>query len=453
MADPSSTKGPVAEAAKKAAPEGNPALRMMGLPRLRLPSRNWLIFLGVTGSFIGAVYYDRHEQKKMQRKWCASVAHLASEPLAINQMPRRVTVYVAAPPADSAMAAREHFVEHVKPILVAAGLDWDAVEGRVEGDVRAQLAERIRTLRKQHGESCSEPVPEEDRAELAVQQMRAKAGIVEWPGVQGDIVIGRNTWKEYVRGLHEGWLGPLDAPPPPPPQPEPELAPEPASPTPTPEASTPAAAAADADDASPTATDKGPTTPDADAESQPADTKPAKRKQPAPYISPADYSTAPLSPNCPPQLPPSTAIPFPHILGFLNTPVRMYRFVTRRHLSDAIGAQVAAAVLAAHRPFASAGGSDVPVAGGVAVDAGSAASEEEAAAADAWEQQRLLRSEESEWHKSVRAQAEKRHDAGEESLWVDGMVLDARIAGRMRRFVLSEEERARVERVGRGEEA
>ena len=154
--------------------------------------------------------YDRREKKRVQRKWAKVVEHVALEPLDTTQLPRRLTVYVSAPPADGLVSAREHFNEYVKPILVAAAMDWDAVEGRREGDVRAGLAERIRRVRKKRGERSVEPV-EEDAQEV-LEQQRARAGIREWDGTPGDIVIGRNTWKEYVRGLHEGWLGPLDPP-------------------------------------------------------------------------------------------------------------------------------------------------------------------------------------------------------------------------------------------------
>jgi import inner membrane translocase subunit TIM54 len=54
---------------------------------------------------------------------------------------------------------------------------------------------------------------------------------------------------------------------------------------------------------------------------------------------------------------------------------------------------------------------------------------------DTWEQESLLKEEEPEWHKSVR----KNHDATKESVWIDQMVLDPRIAERMRKFVLDRE--------------
>ncbi|KAL1634692.1 mitochondrial import inner membrane translocase subunit tim54 [Neofusicoccum ribis] len=451
MADPNAASQGPAKAAGSAgasgASQGNPVFRMMGLPnfRFKLPSRNWMIFLTITSSWTAALVYDRREKKRVQQKYCDAVAHLARETLPTTAMPRRMTIYLSAPPADGLMGAREHFHEYVKPILVAAAMDWDAVEGRREGDVRAQLAERIRKLRKQAGEATTEPLAEDD-LETTIAQQRQRAGIQDWQGPQGDIVIGRNTWKEYVRGLHEGWLGPLDAPP----APEDEAVPAtPSSPTPADDASptappTPAATT--------TAAELTPEDAEKQAEKEPEQKKeeeqkqqPAKRTQPPPFISAADYASATLPPSAPQDLGPSAAVPYPHILGFLNTPVRMYRFLTRRRLADDIGAQVAAAVLAAQRPYAGPAESWAADEGVAPVGQGEDGDE-------LWEVQRALRGEEKEWHKSVRKEAAAKREEGKESVWCDDMVLDPRVAGRMRRFVLEEGERARIGRIGKGED-
>ncbi|KAK7535429.1 mitochondrial import inner membrane translocase subunit Tim54 [Phyllosticta citricarpa] len=428
----SAAEGAAKSAAQNAAKasEGNPVFRMMGLPnfKLKLPSRNWMIFLTITGTWTAALVYDRQQKKRIQKKWCDAVAHIAREPLPTDAMPRRITIYLSAPPGDGLMAAREHFHEYVKPILVAAAMDWDAVEGRREGDVRAGLAERVRRWRKLRGEATSEPLPED--VESVTQHARQRAGIKEWDGVGGSVVIGRNTWKEYVRGLHEGWLGPLDAPP----EPEPVKEAAPLSTTPSDDASPSTQPAATDDQQKPPA--------EGDQEQKKEEEeKPKKKTQPPPFISTSAYSTALLAPSTPSELPPATAVAFPHILGFLNTPIRMYRFLTRRHLADQIGAQVAAAVLATYKPFD--GPTDGTSLGAVADDDGSASG---------WEQARLLRHEEMEWHKSVRKDAAAKHAQGKESVWCDEMVLEPRVASRMRKFVVSEEDKARVSRIAEGKE-
>ena len=391
------------------------------------------------------------------------------------------------------MRAREHFHEYVKPVLVAAAMDWDAVEGRKEGDVRAQLAERVRTLRKRNGEESREHVPEELDAEANVEEVRQRLGIRKSQDVGGDIVIGRHTWKEYVRGLHEGWLGPLDLPQerkdeqeddlveingdgngnrekPPPDRPHdigsiPTYAAEkvlqrataarhkdnktshPTTSDATSKELDSSSSLSSPDEASPTdkpAEEKK----DHDSDSSSAPEK-KKRKQPPPYISPSDYPSASISSSTPAELPPSTTIPFPHILGFRNTPTRIYRFLTRRHLADDIGREVAAAVLAAYRPYHHSEGEFSPD-----LSDGDAASPTDTSTSDLrmrvkWEQEDLLKEEEKEWHKSVRKSEE---GDKKERTWLDPMVLDDRIAGRMRRFELSRDDEERATKIGEGRE-
>lgn len=353
------------------------------------------------------------------------VEHIAKEPLDAQQLPRKLSVYISAPPADGLLSAREHFTEYIKPILVAAALDWDAVEGRREGDVRAGLAERIRKLRYKRGEQIKEPI--ELGTEDEIEALRQRAGVKEWNGPAGDIVVGRHTWKEYVRGLHEGWLGPLDSPAPA--EVPAELAPAVTEPAP---AATTAPATTDplvtvhsstTDDASPTAS------PEAQAEEKPKEEekKDKKKKQPAPFNTTADYEHSAVAPTCPRSLGPTAVVPLPHLLGFWNFPIRIYRYFNKRKVAEQVGRETAAAVLGAYRSFEA---------------AGEAPSEDDSSAQ--WEQQRLLAHEEADFHKSVR---ERKDDNGKERVWLDDMVLDPRIAERMKRFVLEFEAEDRAKNI------
>jgi import inner membrane translocase subunit TIM54 len=350
---------------------------------------------------------------------------MAKEPLDAQQLPRKLSVYISAPPADGLLSAREHFTEYIKPILVAAALDWDAVEGRREGDVRAGLAERIRKLRYKRGEQMKEPI--ELGTEDDIEALRQRAGVKEWNGPAGDIVVGRHTWKEYVRGLHEGWLGPLD--PPAPAEVPAELALAVTEPTP---AATTAPVAADplvtvhsstTDDASPTAS------PEAQAEEKPKEEekKDKKKKQPAPFNTTADYEHSAVAQTCPRSLGPTAVVPLPHLLGFWNFPIRIYRYFNKRKVAEEVGRETAAAVLGAYRSFEA---------------AGEAPSEDDSSAQ--WEQQRLLAHEEADFHKSVR---DRKDDNGKERVWLDDVVLDPRIAERMKRFVLEPEAEDRAKNI------
>jgi import inner membrane translocase subunit TIM54 len=376
--------------------------------RPKLPSRNWSIFLAITSSFTAAVIYDKRETKRVQRKWCKLVEHIAKEPLDPRAMPRRLTVFLEAPPADGLRAAQDHFKLYVKPILVASGLDWEFVQGRKEGDIRAELAERIRRER----------TPIEERTDVdEIEDVRHRAGVVEYDGPRGDIVIGRHTWKEYVRGLHEGWLGPLTEPPKP-------IVEEPQKDEPAPEPTLETLPgitihSTTSEEALPPAT-----------ETPKEEEKPKNAPKPAPFILTSAYTSATLPAELPTQFSPSTPIQFPHILGFLNTPRRLYRFLNRRVMADNIGRETAAIILANARPYhASSTSGDFSSDSETTTSANTTQTEQESA----------LQWEEKEWHKSVRKRAEDEP----ERTWLEPIVLDERIASRMRRFEITAEEEER----------
>lgn len=349
-------------------------------------------------------------------------------------------------------------MEYVKPVLVAAALDWDVVEGRREGEVRVGTADRIRRFRRRHGESGEEP--EAEATIFALEQCRDRIGVREWEGQKGDIVIGRHTWKEYVRGVHEGWLGPLDAPRPPPavdavattatsddavsaPTSSPPTSETPSIPDTPSVLETPLTP--DPDNASPTTSDP---------EKKPTEEPPAPPPKPLvrlPYNTPTSYPNSHLPASIPTELTASNAIPFPHILGFMNTPIRIYRFLTRRYIADDVGRQTAAIVLATYRPYrsstsalSSSDPSDLPPSepSPTPLDDGTVRSSSN----ETWEQQKLLHNEETSWTKAARA----RTDGEGEHVWLDDVVVDARIGARMRRFELLAEDEERAKRIGKG---
>ncbi|KAL4977489.1 mitochondrial import inner membrane translocase subunit Tim54 [Aspergillus desertorum] len=429
MAGSATTTSASSEGAKSAPKPQNPALKMMGLPnfRLRLPSRNWMIFLTITGSFTAALIYDRREKRRAQQKWCDLVAHISKESLPVEETRRKLTVFLAAPPGDGIRSAREHFKEYVKPILVAAALDYNIIEGRREGDVRAKFAEEIRKQRRKSGEASAVVDGDEAKStEDVIAEARKAIGVREEPGPRGDLVIGRHTWKEYVRGLHEGWLGPID--PPPVPQ--------------VPALEVPA----DTDIKAAPAPEQGQGHAEGKKEQEEEEKKPAKPTGPTPaYVATADYPSRTLPPSIPQTFDGSAAIPFPHLLGFLNTPVRIYRFLNRRYVADSVGRDVAALILASHaRPYAE-GTISLNLEADSPVDPSLSAS-----SSVTYEQQCQLSNEERDWHKSVHKADDSKPDMERE--WLDDVVLDPRIAGRMQRYVLSEKEESRAQRIAQGHE-
>jgi import inner membrane translocase subunit TIM54 len=394
----------------------NRALRMMGLPNLpkKLPSRNWMIFWTILASFSAAVIYDKREKKRATARWARAVSHIAKEPIkSPTAMPRKLTIFLESPPTDGLRVAQDHYTEYIKPVLAASGLDWEFVQGRKEGDVRAAVAERIRRTRDPDATAGAQTQDE------VIEQVRRRNGTPEYTGVRGDIIIGRHTWKEYVRGLHEGWLGPLTAP---------------ALQTPEPvQVDEPKGTGAEGTPKDEAAEGEGKTEEKPEEPKPKEEKKPERPPQPLPYNSTADYPTSPIPMLIPAEFSPSAPIPFPHILGFTNTFIRLGRFLNRRQLADDVGREVAAVCLAAAREYRE------------ETNPGSADSEPEQGAALAWE--------EKDWPKSVWKEAKKEANGESkdlmptpqpEKIWTSPIVLDPRIAMRMRRFELLPEDEARA---------
>lgn len=385
-----------------------------------------MIFLTVTGSWTAAIMYDRRQKKKNQKKWCDLVAHIAQQPLKPEQMARKITVFISAPPGDGIRPSREFFKEYVKPVLVAAAMDYDVIEGRKEGDVRYGTAEQIRRRRRKAGEASTKD--EEPDVQKIIEQLREGMNITSEPAPGGDLVLGRHTWKEYIRGIHEGWLGPIDQPP----EPEPTLPDLPPVHT-TGETS---------DDQSPKPEDS-------------PEKPPEEKKKPYPppaYLPISAYPTSTLASATPPIFEPSQPIHQYHMLGFLRTPLRMWNYLNQRHLADRIGQDTAALVMAASRPYNAPADHDSPFTtpSDAATPPSANSTDSESSSQPTPEQNLALLPDESLWHKSVRKA--RKPDDDSEPIWTAEMVLDDRIASRMRKFELDTEEAARAERIGRGEE-
>ena len=427
---------------------------------MRLPSRNWSIFFSVVGSFAGAVYYDRRQKKLVQKKWCDLVADVAQQPLPVQQMPRKLTIYLSAAPGDGIRPTRDYFREYIKPILVAAAMDYDVIEGRREGEVRYGTAEQIRRLRRKRGEQGLNPVEEEPDVAQAIDMIREKMQVLPEPILAGDLVLGRHTWKEYIRGLHEGWIGPLDEPAPPIAAPSPVPVPV-KLPIPLPAAGkeVPAAVAEAVETGEAVGSGEAAVAePEKTPEETPAEEKPKNPKTPPAYISTNAYSSSQISPHIPQVLDPSAPITHRHLLGFLKTPQRTYDFLNRRKLADEIGREVAAIVLAANRPYQQDGSFGVSAieednATPVATRAPESDMADVVQTREAWEQQAVLSREEPYWHKSARKPLKTDDTISQvERVWKNDVVMDPRIAERMRRFELSAEEEDRSKRIWEGTE-
>ncbi|GEQ72488.1 hypothetical protein JCM33374_g6175 [Metschnikowia sp. JCM 33374] len=363
----------------------NPALRAMGVPRISLPSRNWMIFWTLLASVGGGIYYDKSQQKAIRERYMKQVEHLGKEVYTTNRLPRKLSIFIAPPPDDFLEESLRHFRRYIKPILNAAAIDFEVYTENRQGEIRSEVAEKVRQLRREekatelaaqeyaakeaYNKSWSkffresvpsvfqkfkrkEPEPEKfvSRNELYkptdVLGLYKLAEPVEPSRDFGDdallcggvICIGRGTYKEYMNGVHEGLLGPLDKPV------EVLEVAKPAAGT-TPENTS------DNSDGDKNTSDveekKAPEI--ADFAEKEGEQEKKRDPVPKPYILPGDYAKGELAPeldltkvirnkhNVPVIFEqPIYVFALPKLTGFMNMPRKIYRFFTTRELAEEV---------------------------------------------------------------------------------------------------------------------
>ncbi|KAJ7461493.1 inner membrane protein import complex subunit Tim54-domain-containing protein [Mycena latifolia] len=291
-------------------------LKYSGIPpswldkRPKLPSRNWLIFLSVTSSIAGLYIYDRQQCKVIRQHYIDKVKDLAEEPVESLYRPRRVTVYGGKWPGDEDHdQPLKYFRKYVKPILVAAAVDFVMIGGKRLGDVANRVAEDIKAQRRLEAGLDARP---EIFKELPTYRTPAEERQAELDG--GIVIIGRPTFKEFMTGLKRGWTEPLDK--------------------------------VDTDELLAQELEN-------DGRFDEED-DPARPEQPT-TVEPLAFSAAPDAdaPRPPiPPLPPLLLVPFNDLLGFTKIPLMIWQFFNRRHDVRA-GAEAGYTLVMNHtRPFA-----------------------------------------------------------------------------------------------------
>lgn len=244
----------------------NPAFAMLGLPNMKLPSKPWMIFWAVVGTLGGGIAFDKFQQRQMRKQYQQWGETVGSQPLDVREMPRKVRIYISPFPNDYLAEAMKYLKRFVKPILNSSGVDLKIVTMERQGDIRFQVAEEIRALRRKKAglPDKKEPIVEEEiespktiAADTTVKNPHSpvftsiQANRVEEPeettprhdlytpmnvvsvkslftfdkplkfkdaneedvrNSGGIICIGRGAFKEYINGVNEGLLGPLYAP-------------------------------------------------------------------------------------------------------------------------------------------------------------------------------------------------------------------------------------------------
>ncbi|KAJ7709460.1 inner membrane protein import complex subunit Tim54-domain-containing protein [Mycena rosella] len=287
-------------------------LKSSGIPpswldkRPKLPSRNWLIFLSVTSSVAGLYIYDRQQCKVIRRTYIEKVKDLAEEPVGALYRPRKVTVYGGKWPGDEDHdQSLRYFRKYVKPILVAAAVDFTMIGGKRLGDIANRVADDIKSQRRLEAGLDSRP---EVFKQLPTYRSLEEERLSDLEG--GIVIVGRPSFKEFMAGLKRGWTEPLTK--------------------------------VDTDELLAQELEDDGRFDEADDPTRVA----SKIVQP-----PSDpFSSAPRPPI--PPLPPLLLVPFTNLIGFTKIPLMIWQFFNRRHDVRA-GAEAGYTLVMKHtRPFA-----------------------------------------------------------------------------------------------------
>lgn len=418
----------------------NPALRRLGIPRWSLPSRNWMIFWTVLGSIGGGIAYDKYEQSQIRKKYMSLVEHLGEEKYTIDRIPRKLTIYIAPPPNDLLDSSLKLFKKFVKPVFNSAAIDFDMFSETRQGDIRAHVAQKIRDMRKEEIRKQQKLIedaelerynkswtkffkkdlpnlfkrkqsePEVLKARNELYQPKDVLGLMKITkpiepesddsidplSAGGVVCIGRGAYKEYMNGVHEGLLGPLEKP-----QflidEENQIAAE------KEQARLDAIALAEAEGKEP--------------EPEPKVDENKPKPVVKPFIRTEDYPNAELAPEfnmnqivmTDDKIPaifeqPLYVYPVPNLIGFTKIPWKIYRYYTKRWLAEDFGERALNVIENKSRPF----------------------SPEDVFQAE---------EEELDWPKGWVKNAKEKN-----SEWIQEFVVDGRITNRMRVFEVEKDQ-------------
>ncbi|KAG2199998.1 hypothetical protein INT47_000348 [Mucor saturninus] len=139
------------------------------------------------------------------------VSFLADRPCGVHKMPRKVTVYITAPPGDGLEKSRTWFREYVKPILVAGAVDYEIKEAKSPNHIETSIMEEI----VQHRREAAEAASITETAKYEQLKINSNAGFTspvenlnnnkKNKVVSDDILgIGRNENREVLCTLGKG---------------------------------------------------------------------------------------------------------------------------------------------------------------------------------------------------------------------------------------------------------
>lgn len=218
----------------RAIPRGLRPFLYLGIPESVLrwkpkpPSRNTSIFLAVSTTLVSLYVYDRRECKRIRQEYIDQVSHLAEQPLAPYEYPRKIHVYGAKSPGDDDYEKSiVYFRRYVRPILKAGGIDWETLNGMRHGGLGREVRERIFARRRQllglepwgtspstPGGPIGPPAPNSLEAQRIQGEQALQFAIDPQTQMQREldgavVVVGRPAYKEYMWGLKQGWTSKL----------------------------------------------------------------------------------------------------------------------------------------------------------------------------------------------------------------------------------------------------
>ncbi|OBZ85809.1 Mitochondrial import inner membrane translocase subunit TIM54 [Choanephora cucurbitarum] len=201
----------------------------MSLPfGFKTPSRGTLIFSGLAGAISGLVYTSNKHSEESRTKLAQRVSFLADRPCGVNETPRKVLVYISAPPGDSLEKSRNWFREYVKPILVAGAIDYEVKEAKSEGQIESSVMQDIVQLRRQSTQQRKRDEPETSTTPQhtgpysmlvnttpkittrkpfpspVLKKKLQEEKEEHHPDYDGILAIGRNAYREVLSGLSKG---------------------------------------------------------------------------------------------------------------------------------------------------------------------------------------------------------------------------------------------------------
>ncbi|KAI9487569.1 MAG: mitochondrial import inner membrane translocase subunit Tim54 [Benjaminiella poitrasii] len=177
---------------------------------LKAPSKGTVIFSGIAGAISGIIYVSNKNTEEAKKRIAQRVSFLAEKPCGVHEMPRKVLVYISAPPGDSIEKSRNWFREYVKPVLVAGAVDYEVKEAKSTGQIESSVIEEIVKSRREATEkesvandttqkhTSNNPFAAPAMGEIMHQRQKDNTKF------DGILAIGRNAYREVLDGFSKG---------------------------------------------------------------------------------------------------------------------------------------------------------------------------------------------------------------------------------------------------------